>query len=931
MKKNVLFSVFFLLIFLIVPAKVFSENQVSELILENGMSVYLLEDNSTPLVRIEYICRAGTSFQTPATNGYFSLYTQLFRESLPQIQFSQVYCDAEAAHYVVVAPSFYTEQYLELLAQTAFSMQYSDQLLESEISKLKNKLADDEKNPSAIINGAIDSRVFSAAPWKHESGVYSDAFGTEARAVLEEIADFWYTPQNSVVFISGNIDTAQVSRAVKDTFGSYYSNYRIPAQSKIFAVNQQRKYVFHSPALSADIIQVVMQYTSLEFEESELIAQALNGDFSSFKAEILQNNSLLIPGPDYINAVSAHKNDSSRVIIQSILQKNKKLSSTEQILQFVKAAENGIQKLEEQDLLYARQTFWSEAEKIKYDSFSYMKNISDFWVHKPFLQFEEIPFVNKNNCILTSMMDFQKKKIDGLQLEQINPILAAEEPFVFVLVNSAEYQKYKNDYKKAGFEEINSANAFWYNQKAYESVKNDLKKNFVSKGKSNYSAAGNPVRELNDDNDYFQKNAEAVKIHNLTNGIPLFSKYSDNSSEVAIMLSVEGGRLNSANDDGFEEVMINLLTENIQKEIYKQQLQMNIIGSPKVDYECNLCSSFICVECEKADFYSCCKAIANAIVYGEVIPSSADRAVSYVQYNKRIESAGSVSQLYSATLKKLYKNAAITKIYNTQNEILTDITYQRILAKYQEFLDASRYSVILTGNFDSNYFELAENTFGVLNNAGEKRSFVELSAEFPENNKNELSVKVNHKFFANPLLDKNAPMPSVLIPTTEFSDPAIYVIKTPAKTEPEYVLFEAVLLYLKKIFPQSEASVIPLNSQTDFTGIVFQNITAKAQAETAYKNLISELNTAFSDDFINQTVQKIKDNWITEKMSSARTNAGTAKLLQNGIEFEPYQKDVLLYLKQYNQLKTADTQDFRSILQYFMENPYLKVYSQDTK
>ena len=71
-----------------------------------------------------------------------------------------------------------------------------------------------------------------------------------------------------------------------------------------------------------------------------------------------------------------------------------------------------------------------------------MKNISDFWVHKPFLQFDEIPFINKNNCILTSMMDYQDNKIEDLQLEQITPLLVAEEPFVFILINSEEYKKY---------------------------------------------------------------------------------------------------------------------------------------------------------------------------------------------------------------------------------------------------------------------------------------------------------------------------------------------------------------------------------------------------------------------------------------------------------------------------------------------------------
>ena len=939
MKKNVLVRLCFLLIFLIMRVNVFSENQVSELILENGMSLYLLEDNSTPLVRMEYVCRAGTSFQTPATAGFFSLYSQLFKESLPQLHFSQVYCDTDAAHYVLLAPSFYAEDYLDLLAQAAFSLQYSNQQLEDLLLSFKDSLKEDSKSLSGVINAAIDSRVFSKAPWKHESGGWTDTFAFDSgdadslekvKAILKEIGDFWYTPQNSALFISGNIDKDKISRAAKNTFGSYYSNFRIPTEGNIIAANQQRKYVFHSPDLSPDIVQLVMQYVSLDFEESEVIAKALNLDNSLFKTEILQDSSLLIPGPDYINVAAAHKSDCSRVMIQSILQKDKKKSALEQLLRFLQAVQSGIQQLDEGDLIYGRQQLHSDFEKSRYDSFSYMKNIADFWVHKPFLHFEEVPFLGKDNCVLTSMMELQQRKLDELQLEESKSLLLAEEPFVFVLINSEEYKKCKNDYKKAGFVEITSDNSFWYNQKEYEAAKKELKSYSTFTEKSIHPSWNNSGRETTDDNDYYLKNIEAVKIHNLSNGIPLFAKYRDNSSEAVILLSIEGGRLNSAVNDGFEEVMINLLTENIQKEIFRQQRLMNIIGSPKVDYECNLCSSFICIECEKEDFYSCCKAISNALVYGEVIPSSADRAVAYVQYNKRIENAGSVNQLYYAALKKLYSNAAITKIYNTQNEILTDISYQGILAGYQKFLDASRYSVILTGNFDSNYYEIAEKTFGILNNSGEKISFVDLSADFPEKNKNELSVKINHKFFANPLLDKNAPMPSVLVPTTEFSEPAIYVLNSPAKNEPEFVIFEAILLYLNNLLSQP-LSVIPLNSQTDFTGIVFQNVQSKKQAENAYKNLIELLTSAFSDDYINQTVQKIKDNWINEKMSSARTNAGTAKLLQKGLEFLPYQKDVLLYLKEYNQLQTAEAQDFLSVLKYFSEAPDLKVYSQDTK
>jgi len=937
MKKYLRFTLFFFL-FIASSFRLFSENLLSEVVIENGLSLYLLEDTSTPLVRIEYVCRAGTAAQTPSTNGFFKLYSQILKKSLPQIKFSQVYSDADSTHYVILAPAFYTREYLNLLSQAAFSLQYSDQLLEGEIASLRKAAEEDKKSPGPLINAAIDSRVFSSAPWKQESGLYPQLFENirleNARTILNTISDYWYTPQNSAVFISGNIDKTKTEEWVKESFGSYYSNYRRPMEKELISVNKDRKYVFHSPELSPDIVQLVLQYSSLDFEEASLMAAALNNDYSAFKNELLKESSLLIPGYDYINAAAAHKNNSSRLIIQSILQKNKKSTSLSQVLKFIALAKAGIEKLDEADTFYASQSILSDFERRRQNSLTYMEKLSEFWVYKPFLQLRDFNFDIKEGGSLLALQEGQKEKIQVLQAEPIKAFLQAEEPFVFVMLNSSEYNKCKNDYKKAGFKEINSSNAFWYSQKQYDSVKKELEEKAFTLEKTNYFQGKKATAlQASFDNDYYQKNIDSLKIESLDNGISLASKHNDNSSEIIILLSIQGGRLKSAADDGFEEVMINLLAENIQKEIYKQQLQMNIIGNPRVDYECQLTSSSIWVECEKADFAASCRAISNAIIYGEVQPASADRAVSYVQYNKRIEGAGLANQLYSAVLGQLYSGAPITRLYDTKKEILTDITYQKILGKYQELLDASRYSVILTGNFDSNYSEIINKTLGLMNNLGFNPNLLDLSAVFPKNK--ELFVLLDHKFYANPQLDKNAPMPALLIPTTDFSDPAIYLLKAPPKQEPQYLLFEAILLYLKELQPASENypkfSLIPPDSQTDFAGVLFQNVKTKAQAEEAYKKLISLLTAAFSQEQLEESLQKIKDNWIIQKMSQASTNAGTARLLQKGLEYFPYQKDFSFYLKEYDSLQKASSQDLLQLLQYFPAEPLLKVYSMDTK
>uniref|UniRef100_UPI00298E2414 hypothetical protein n=1 Tax=Treponema sp. TaxID=166 RepID=UPI00298E2414 len=56
---------------------------VKEFVLENGLSVYILEDFSSALVRVEFSAKAGFSSQSPENAGFFPLYTRLFKYASP--------------------------------------------------------------------------------------------------------------------------------------------------------------------------------------------------------------------------------------------------------------------------------------------------------------------------------------------------------------------------------------------------------------------------------------------------------------------------------------------------------------------------------------------------------------------------------------------------------------------------------------------------------------------------------------------------------------------------------------------------------------------------------------------------------------------------------------------------------------------------------
>ena len=140
---------------------------------------------------------------------------------------------------------------------------------------------------STLINAAIDSRFFSASPWKHDSGIYPPVFkkttDKSARTIIRQISEQWYTPKNSAIFISGNINTERTLLMLRNSFGRFYSNFRTPVEKNSLPVNHQRKYVLHSNEISSELTQLVIQYTLLDMEQTDLLALALGYEGSLFK------------------------------------------------------------------------------------------------------------------------------------------------------------------------------------------------------------------------------------------------------------------------------------------------------------------------------------------------------------------------------------------------------------------------------------------------------------------------------------------------------------------------------------------------------------------------------------------------------------------------------------------------------------------------
>ena len=934
-------------------------DNLKEITLENGLSVFLLPDQNDALVRIEFSVRAGFSSQTKSTNGFFKLYSNIIKNYSSSLAFSNVECNADSTRYSITIPSGSFYQTLDYLSSLIFAPNFTDELIKKELNNLKKEVSAAAQDSSTLINAGIDSKVFSDSPWKHDSGIYpallKQISTSQARTILKQISDNWYTPQNSAIFISGNFSIEEAEQIVNNTFGRFYSNAKQIKQKKSVPTNKKRKFVIHDSDFSDEFAQIVVQYTMLNLDECNIAAILFNNDFSTLKQSLLMQKNLNIIGDEYINIAAANKKDCSRLIIQTLFQKfsdknsDKKsteksenktnISTIKQINTFLSTLKNNFANIDSREFSYAQHQLTVNKNTNLFNAQTFMENLCSYWAFQSYDAFDEQAQITDYSSSTVNQFFSQYEKAKLVSHSNLQDVLNAEEPFVFVIINSNDFKKNKKDYIDAGFEEINSKNANWYLQEYYKNKKDDDETDSFIDSK-NLAAL-----QENDYLYYYKNNASKIKAFQLSNGMNVVTKHSPNTTGVSILLSINGGKYNSKSNNGFEEVMLNLLASNIKKEISRQISDGIILGSPVVSTDCALFTGTILTECASEDFDACCKAISNALVYGEISPAQADRAVTSRQYKKRLENGTSITQLFDEGIKELYKNDEICALFDSKNEILTKTNYNEILNDYPLLLDASRYSVIITGNFSNQIEQTLEHTIGLLNST--KLSSTKINfpkADFPA--KKSVKVKINHTFLTDIPAEKAGPMPAVLIPTTEFLDPVMYFIKAPDFCDSsDSSFFNALLCHFQNILQKelddnettANCSVLIQLPQPkmNFGTIIIQNAKLPKEVDVVYKAAYKKLCKDFSEDTNSENLEtSIKNAWILSQFQLSSTNNGTAKLLQKGFEYSPafsretgaFQK-ASFYLEEYNKICSASRKDFELLLPSF-ETPSLVVSSE---
>ena len=201
--------------------------------LSNGLRVVFSEDHSTPIVHVSVWYHVGSRDEKPGRTGFAHLFEHMMFKGSKNVQpeshtsiiasyggRSNAYTQEDATVFWETLPSQYLPLALWMEADRMATLRVDRDAFEKEreVVKEERRLRVDNQ-PYGRLNEILFDHAFTTHPYKHATiGSMKDL---EA-ASLQDVRDFhdtYYVPENAVVTIVGDFDSAQATQLVQQYFG----------------------------------------------------------------------------------------------------------------------------------------------------------------------------------------------------------------------------------------------------------------------------------------------------------------------------------------------------------------------------------------------------------------------------------------------------------------------------------------------------------------------------------------------------------------------------------------------------------------------------------------------------------------------------------------------------------------------------------------
>lgn len=212
-------------------------------ILENGMELFVLENHVVPLTNIQITFRAGAITQKPDTAGLFHLYEHMLfkgnRRHPTQSEFVAARkklgvgewnggTSTEYTEYHFTIPSGRTEEGIAFWAEAVRYPLLTDDELVAESNVVVNEIRGYHNDPAWQWEEGLTNELFSQFPWRRDISGPEENITAVSVETMREIQATYYIPNNAALFVSGNVDPAEVLSMTDTYFGDWEPGAELP-------------------------------------------------------------------------------------------------------------------------------------------------------------------------------------------------------------------------------------------------------------------------------------------------------------------------------------------------------------------------------------------------------------------------------------------------------------------------------------------------------------------------------------------------------------------------------------------------------------------------------------------------------------------------------------------------------------------------------
>ena len=445
--------------------------------LDNGLSLFVAENHSVPLSYIEIAVKCGAFTQDKENAGLFHLYEHMMFKgnslfpnaasvtralSLMGVSEWNGSTGLECVNYYFTVPSEETEQGLAFWNAAIRTPLMKKKELENEKKVVLSEINANFTDPARILTAARCSSLFSDAPWKADPSGAPNVVMNATKKRLLEIQKKYYVPNNSAVFVGGDVNPDEVYEMVKRIFGSWKRGdepfAEKPLQHNTRPFSAPKKLVMPYERISTDFARIEVMFRgpdTLFAVESTYPADVLSEEFSNpmgfFATSLSGDAYLAIPNADYVwggyptSLMTGMLNFGAMVQNPQVDLPSRAVYFAEKIPEAVDGATH-----------ISQEKIKDVARKIN-DS-----NIYSAETAEGLLQTVRFWWIATGVDYYFSYAEKMAEVTPEHLSEFAEDYISSAAPLITVLVNPQIYEIEKDEFEKNGFQEISADNAFWW-------------------------------------------------------------------------------------------------------------------------------------------------------------------------------------------------------------------------------------------------------------------------------------------------------------------------------------------------------------------------------------------------------------------------------------------------------------------------------------